>query len=241
MRLPAAAIRSVRSHVGMVFQQFNLWPHMTALGNVAEALVRGPPPVPQGGRGARPGRARARSASPTAPATTRPALRRPAAARRHRPRAGAGAADPALRRADRLARPRADRRGPERDARRSPAPASPCWSSPTRSASPPRSPRRSSSSTTAGAGRRAAVEGLRQAPPRPHRPVPRDLPRPRRGDPALSQDVWMHSRCVGEILLRAMRDRAERISEWAAGQGFTGTLLGLESGWKVAGKWLATS
>ena len=24
----------------MVFQQFNLWPHMTALGNVAEALVR---------------------------------------------------------------------------------------------------------------------------------------------------------------------------------------------------------
>ena len=39
-RLPAAAIRSVRSQVGMVFQQFNLWPHMTALGNVAEALVR---------------------------------------------------------------------------------------------------------------------------------------------------------------------------------------------------------
>ena len=32
--------RAVRSHVGMVFQQFNLWPHMTALGNVAEALVR---------------------------------------------------------------------------------------------------------------------------------------------------------------------------------------------------------
>jgi polar amino acid transport system ATP-binding protein len=40
MRLPAGVIRSVRSHVGMVFQQFNLWPHMTALGNVAEALVR---------------------------------------------------------------------------------------------------------------------------------------------------------------------------------------------------------
>ncbi len=37
-RLPAAQIRSVRSHVGMVFQQFNLWPHMTALGNVTEAL-----------------------------------------------------------------------------------------------------------------------------------------------------------------------------------------------------------
>jgi polar amino acid transport system ATP-binding protein len=28
-----------RRNVGMVFQQFNLWPHMTALGNVTEALV----------------------------------------------------------------------------------------------------------------------------------------------------------------------------------------------------------
>ncbi len=37
-RLPAAQIRAVRSKTGMVFQQFNLWPHMTALGNVAEAL-----------------------------------------------------------------------------------------------------------------------------------------------------------------------------------------------------------
>ncbi|ODN69386.1 amino acid ABC transporter ATP-binding protein [Methylobrevis pamukkalensis] len=39
MRLPQSAIRPVRSRVGMVFQQFNLWPHMTALGNVSEALV----------------------------------------------------------------------------------------------------------------------------------------------------------------------------------------------------------
>jgi polar amino acid transport system ATP-binding protein len=38
MRLPRAQIRQVRSQIGMVFQQFNLWPHMTALGNVAEAL-----------------------------------------------------------------------------------------------------------------------------------------------------------------------------------------------------------
>ncbi len=37
-RLPAAEIRAVRSQIGMVFQQFNLWPHMTALGNVSEAL-----------------------------------------------------------------------------------------------------------------------------------------------------------------------------------------------------------
>ena len=37
-QLPAASIRKVRARIGMVFQQFNLWPHMTALGNVSEAL-----------------------------------------------------------------------------------------------------------------------------------------------------------------------------------------------------------
>jgi polar amino acid transport system ATP-binding protein len=33
-------LNRVRRYIGMVFQQFNLWPHMTAIGNVAEALVR---------------------------------------------------------------------------------------------------------------------------------------------------------------------------------------------------------
>lgn len=33
-------LNRVRRNMGMVFQQFNLWPHMTALGNVTEALVR---------------------------------------------------------------------------------------------------------------------------------------------------------------------------------------------------------
>ena len=37
-RLPLANLRAVRAQLGMVFQQFNLWPHMTALGNVSEAL-----------------------------------------------------------------------------------------------------------------------------------------------------------------------------------------------------------
>ena len=37
-RLPPAKVRAVRAGIGMVFQQFNLWPHMTALGNVSEAL-----------------------------------------------------------------------------------------------------------------------------------------------------------------------------------------------------------
>ncbi|WEY42786.1 amino acid ABC transporter ATP-binding protein [Paraburkholderia sp. SUR17] len=40
VRATAAEINRVRRNVGMVFQQFNLWPHMTALGNVMEALVR---------------------------------------------------------------------------------------------------------------------------------------------------------------------------------------------------------
>jgi polar amino acid transport system ATP-binding protein len=39
-RMPAAKVRAVRAEIGMVFQQFNLWPHMTALGNVSEALKR---------------------------------------------------------------------------------------------------------------------------------------------------------------------------------------------------------
>ena len=38
MRLPEAEIARVRRSIGMVFQQFNLWPHRTALGNVTEAL-----------------------------------------------------------------------------------------------------------------------------------------------------------------------------------------------------------
>jgi len=39
-RLPAGEreIDAVRGALGMVFQHFNLWPHMTALGNVTEAL-----------------------------------------------------------------------------------------------------------------------------------------------------------------------------------------------------------
>ncbi|EPJ76336.1 ABC transporter related protein [Pseudomonas sp. CFII64] len=39
-RAPQAQINQVRRNVGMVFQQFNLWPHMTAIGNVCEALRR---------------------------------------------------------------------------------------------------------------------------------------------------------------------------------------------------------
>ncbi len=40
VRASEAQINHVRRNVGMVFQQFNLWPHMSALGNVTEALLR---------------------------------------------------------------------------------------------------------------------------------------------------------------------------------------------------------
>jgi ABC-type polar amino acid transport system ATPase subunit len=39
-RLDAAALRAVRTRVGMVFQSFNLFPHLTALENVTEAPRR---------------------------------------------------------------------------------------------------------------------------------------------------------------------------------------------------------
>ena len=36
----AANIARMRAKIGMVFQHFNLWPHMTALQNVSEALIQ---------------------------------------------------------------------------------------------------------------------------------------------------------------------------------------------------------
>ena len=39
-RMAPRALREMRREIGMVFQHFNLWPHMTALGNVAEPLRR---------------------------------------------------------------------------------------------------------------------------------------------------------------------------------------------------------
>ncbi|OWJ74801.1 ectoine/hydroxyectoine ABC transporter ATP-binding protein EhuA [Haematobacter genomosp. 1] len=39
-RQARAAARAVRPEIGLVFQHFNLWPHMTVLGNVIEAPMR---------------------------------------------------------------------------------------------------------------------------------------------------------------------------------------------------------
>ncbi|MFC3721972.1 amino acid ABC transporter ATP-binding protein [Neoaquamicrobium sediminum] len=51
--LPPAAICARRAEIGMVFQQFNLFPHMTVMGNLIEAPVRV--------RGERPAAARERA------------------------------------------------------------------------------------------------------------------------------------------------------------------------------------
>jgi polar amino acid transport system ATP-binding protein len=39
-KMSSRKLREMRRSIGMVFQQFNLWPHMTALQNVAEGLIR---------------------------------------------------------------------------------------------------------------------------------------------------------------------------------------------------------
>ncbi len=39
-KMAGRKLREMRRSIGMVFQQFNLWPHMTARENVAEGLIR---------------------------------------------------------------------------------------------------------------------------------------------------------------------------------------------------------
>ena len=109
--LRESEIARQRRHIGMVFQRFHLFPHMTA----AENVMEGPRTVRRKSRGAcreqatalldRVGLADKRDAYPDA------ALRRPAAAGGDRAGVGDGAAAHAVRRADVRARPRTRRRG----------------------------------------------------------------------------------------------------------------------------------
>ena len=96
----------VRRRVGMVFQQFNLFPHKSAIENVSLAQRDGA--RPRRGRGADQGGGAARAGRPRRQArrVPRPALRRPAAAGGDRPRAGDGPARDAVRRGHQRARPR---------------------------------------------------------------------------------------------------------------------------------------
>ena len=109
-----AAMRALRQRVGMIFQSFNLFPHLSVGRNVmlAPTLVKkaaaaaGGEQAQAAARARRPGREVRRLAGP--------ALGRPAAARRDRARAGDGAGRAAVRRDHLGARPRAGRRGAAR-------------------------------------------------------------------------------------------------------------------------------
>jgi polar amino acid transport system ATP-binding protein len=110
-KMSGRRLREMRRGIGMVFQQFNLWPHMTARENVAEGLIRvrgmsrseaesrASEALDQGRAGRQDGQ------PPLAP------VGRPAAARGHRPRHRHGAAADAVRRADQRAGPRTGGRG----------------------------------------------------------------------------------------------------------------------------------
>ena len=100
-----------RSRIGMVFQRFNLFPHMTALENVMEAPIQvkrlAKSRRPAGGAEAA-GHGRAGRPGQVLPCS---AVRRPAAAGRDRAGPGHEAGADALRRADVRARSRTGRRG----------------------------------------------------------------------------------------------------------------------------------
>ena len=141
------------AEIGFVFQAFHLIETMTALENVAVPLELAgrADAFERGARRARPGGPRR-----AAVALSGAALRRRAAARRHRPRAGARPGDPHRRRADRQPRRRHGREtSPTSSSAPSPS-AAPRWcSSPTT-----RSLRRAA---TAPCGSRRADRGARRA------------------------------------------------------------------------------
>ncbi len=103
------AVCSERAQIGMVFQRFNLFPHMTALDNVCEApvLVKGVARK----RGRAEGEGAAGQRRPRGQGRRLPgaALRRPATAGRDRPGAGDGPEADAVRRAHLGAGPGAGR------------------------------------------------------------------------------------------------------------------------------------
>ena len=105
-----------RAEIGMVFQHFNLFPHMTALENVMLAPVQVAKVVRGKARAARVGPARSRRSRRQGRHLPGGAVGRPAAAGGDRAGAGHAAQADAVRRADLGARPRAGRRRARRDA-----------------------------------------------------------------------------------------------------------------------------
>ena len=117
---PDADVDHLRTQMGMVFQSFNLFPHLTALQNCSIALIRvlkKDPEEAQAHRAGEPGEGGPRRPRPLLP---RPDVRRPAAAGGDRPCAEHGPGDDALRRAHLRARPRTGRRRARRSCATSP-------------------------------------------------------------------------------------------------------------------------
>ena len=79
-------VEAIRREVGMVFQQFNLFPHLTVLRKPDARAALGPQDAAQGGGGAGDAAPRARANPRAGAKISGPAVGRAAAARRHRPR-----------------------------------------------------------------------------------------------------------------------------------------------------------
>ena len=112
---PKTNLPKLRSRVGMVFQHFELFPHLTVTENLTLAQIKVLDRIDGRGQDARPEDARPRRPDGAQGQVPRPALRRPAAARGDRARAQHGPDRDAVRRADLGARPRDGRRGARRD------------------------------------------------------------------------------------------------------------------------------
>ena len=104
-------MRALRQHVGMIFQSFNLFPHLSVGRNVMLAPTLVKQQQQRRGRGRRAQAAGTRRPGREVRRLARPAVGRPAAARGHRPRAGHGAQRDAVRRDHLGAGPRAGGRG----------------------------------------------------------------------------------------------------------------------------------
>ena len=104
-----ANIARMRAEIGMVFQRFNLFPHLTALQNVMEAPVQVRRLDKAQVEAARPRPARQSGSGRESRRLSQSPLRRAAAACRHRARARYGAQADALRRGHLRSRSRAGR------------------------------------------------------------------------------------------------------------------------------------
>ena len=114
--MSSTALNQLRSRIGFVFQSFNLFPHLSVLDNIMLSPMRVLGVKRAAAREQGDAAARSRRPGEQGRRLSGAAVGRPAAARRHRARAGDGAAGDAVRRADQRARPRDGRRGAGGDA-----------------------------------------------------------------------------------------------------------------------------